>query len=244
MAGVLYVVSTPIGHAEDITLRALRVLKAVAVVAAEDPQRTKALLDRHAIETPITSYHNENKETKAEILIDYLQDGRCVALVADAGTPVIADPGRYLIERALAARISVSPVPGPSAVLAAVTVSGLSGDSFLFAGMLPRSPRAVRRFLRPLSGETRSLVFLTESPFRPRMTLARLLEVLGDRHVILAKDLTTDQEECLRGPPSRLLATVGAGPWGGAVTIVVEGAGKGRNAGPTRKVKRRSVSGS
>lgn len=244
MSGILYVVSTPIGHAEDITLRALRVLNTVAVVAAEDPQQTKALLEQHAIDSPITSYHNDNKETKAEILIQYLKEGRTVALVADAGTPVIADPGRYLIARAIAARIPVSPVPGPSAVLAAVAVSGLSGDRFLFAGMLPKTPRAVRRFLLPFKAATCPLVFLTGSPWRPRALLVPLIEVLGDRHVIVAKDLTTGKEECLRGSASRLLETVGAPSWSGAVTIVIEGKGKERVGGARRKVRRRRASGS
>lgn len=244
MGGILYVVSTPIGHVDDLTLRAVRVFKNAAVVAAEDPQQTKVLFDHHAIETPITSYHNANKETKAAVLIAYLQAGHSVALVADAGTPVVADPGRYLVEQAIAAKIPVSPVPGPSAVLAAVAVSGLSGDSFIFAGMLPKGPQAARRFLLALKAEPRTLVLLVESPARLRRILALLKNVLGDRHMILAKALTTEKEECIRGTASHLLATVGQRQCTEAVTIVIEGREKTRTARAGRKIRRPGASGS
>lgn len=241
--GTLYVVSTPIGHPDDLTLRAVHLLRAAAVVAAEDPQQTRALFEHHAIEVPITSYHNDNKETKAEILLACLKDGKHVALVVDAGTPVVADPGRYLIEQAIAAGISVSPVPGPSAVLAALAVSGLSGDSFLFAGMLPRGPQAMRRFLSGLQAESRTIVLLAEPPSRPRAILALIKKVLGNRRVVLAKDLTTAREECLRGEAGRLLVTAAARQSAAALTIVVAGRTETRARRGRRRVRRRDASG-
>jgi 16S rRNA (cytidine1402-2'-O)-methyltransferase len=241
--GTLYVVSTPVGHLDDLTLRAVTLLREAAVVAAEDPQQARILFERHAIEASITSYHNDNKETKTEILLTYLKDGKNVALVVDAGTPVVADPGRYLIEQAIAAGIPVSPVPGHSAVLAALAVSGLSGDSFLFAGMLPRGPRAMERLLARLKTEPRTIVLLAEPPSRLRVILGSISKVLGNRRVVLAKDLTTASEECVRGEVDGLLATMDARESTNALTIVVAGRPETRRKPGRRRVRRRDASG-
>src|SRR5574341_18993 len=153
MAGILYIVGTPIGHPDDITLRAVRILKRVAIVAAEDPRCTQALFVRHAIHTPLTSYHNLNKEDKTPVLIRRLAEGQSVALVSDAGTPMISDPGAFLVTRALEAGIRVTPVPGPSAVLAALSASGLAGEAFVFLGSLPERAGPRRRLLLEMRGD-------------------------------------------------------------------------------------------
>ena len=145
MTGSLYIVSTPIGNPDDITLRALSTLKTVAAIAAEDPQCTQALLARHGITTPLTSYHNENMEEKIPVLIQRMKEGQSIALVSDAGTPAIVDPGARLIHEALKQNIPVVSVPGPSALLAALTASNLPGEAFVFIGPLPSQPAACRQ---------------------------------------------------------------------------------------------------
>lgn len=240
--GTLYVVSTPIGNVEDLTLRAVRVLGEVAVVAAEDPQQTQWLCERHGIHTPLTSYHNENKEEKTPVLLARLGEGDSVALVSDAGTPVIADPGRFLIRQAIAAAIPVTPVPGPSAVLAALSVSGLSGDRFLFQGTLPKTSLALHRLLRTLSQEPGTLVFLA-----PAEGLCKTLEVmrttLGDRDIAIAQDLTMAGETCIRGKLSGVARRLLETPACGAVTLVIEGhrgQARGKRRKPGRPTRRRA----
>ena len=222
MAGTLYIVSTPIGNPEDVTLRALRILREVAVVAAEDPQSTKPLLTRYAIETPVTSYHRLIQHEKAPVLIARLMEGESVALVSDAGTPVIADPGQYLIAQALAHGIRVVPVPGASALLAALSASGLPGESFLFLGSLPEPPRARRKALQDVESEPRTLI-LFESSDRIAVTLATIRATLGNRRIILARDLTKPTEEFVRGTVKEVLKTLGSLPSRGEVTVIVEG---------------------
>lgn len=240
--GTLYVVSTPIGNAEDLTLRAIRVLRDVAVIAAEDPQQTQSLCERHGIHTPLTSYHNENKEEKAAVLLARLGEGDSVALVSDAGTPVIADPGRFLIGGAIAAAISVTSVPGPSAVLAAVAVSGLSGDRVLFQGTLPRTSVALHRLLRALRKEPGTLVLLSPAGGLCK-TLQALRVTLGDRYVVVAHELTMAGETCIRGKISSVVGRLLQTPVRGAVTLVIEGhqgaAGLKRKQ-PARPRKRRA----
>ncbi|MEW6544153.1 MAG: 16S rRNA (cytidine(1402)-2'-O)-methyltransferase [Nitrospirota bacterium] len=245
MAGTLYLVSTPIGNVEDVTLRALRVLREAAIIAAEDPQQTRLLLDRYGIEASVTSYHNLNKETKAPVLIASLREGRSVALVSDAGTPLVADPGSFLVGLALDAGIRVVPIPGPSALLAALSASGLPCDAFLFHAAMPKSRSARRRLLRSLRGEPRTLV-LFESADRLRGTLEAVRALFGPRRLALAKDLTTPHETFLRGTAQDLLAQATDRPFTGEVTIVVEGKRPARKTKPARRarraVKRRSVS--
>jgi 16S rRNA (cytidine1402-2'-O)-methyltransferase len=221
MSGCLYIVSTPIGNLGDLTLRAIRVLKKAAVIAAEDPARMKPLLDHYAIETPLTSYHNENKEEKSPVLVKRILEGQPVALIVDAGTPAIADPGAFLLMQVIEAGIRVVPVPGPSAVLAALSVSGLPSNAFIFAGTLPERPGPQRRMLRALAREPRTLVFF-ESADRLRSSIEAIRELFGNRRLVLARDLTTSEERVWRGTAQELLDAP-IWPFDGEVTLVVEG---------------------
>jgi 16S rRNA (cytidine1402-2'-O)-methyltransferase len=196
--GVLYVVATPIGNLEDVTLRALRILGEVDLIAAEDTRRTRILLQRHGIDRPVTSYHDAVERERAPGLIEKLRQGQRIALVSDAGTPGIADPGYHLVRGAVAAGIPVVPIPGPSAVAAVVSVAGLPAERFVFEGFLPNRAAARRARLRELAGETRAMVFL-EAPTRLAACLADLEAVLGDRDVVVGRELTKLHEECLRG---------------------------------------------
>ena len=218
----LYIVSTPIGHLEDITLRALRMLKEVSVIAAEDTRHTQKLLNHFQIHTPLTSYHDHNKEEKTEILLQRLKEGRSVALVTDAGTPGISDPGYYLINRCIQAGIPVSPIPGPSAFLAALTVSGLPTDAFLFEGFLPKKRTARLKRLETLKEEPRTLIWY-ESPHRLIRTLNDLLAVFGDRRVVIARELTKMYEEIIRGRLSQVIAQMGNRSIRGEITLLIEG---------------------
>lgn len=223
MTGSLYIVSTPIGNPDDLTLRALSTLKAAAVVAAEDPQRTQALMARHGIATPLTSYQNDNKEEKIPVLLRRMQEGHSVALVADEGTPAIVDPGALLIREALRHGIPVISVPGPSAILAALAASGLPGDTFVFAGPLPSRPSALRTLLRSLSSERRTIVCF-ESPDRLPATLRAVRDTLGNRRIAVACNLTTSNEFWLRGTIDEILRTHTLSGIEGEITLVVEGA--------------------
>ena len=222
MAGSLYIVGTPIGNPDDLSLRALRILRDVAVIAAEDPQCTQALMARHGIATPLTSYQNDNKEEKIPVLIQRLQDGLSVALVSDAGTPAIVDPGALLIDEALRRGIPVVPVPGPSALLASLSASGLPGDSFVFAGALPARQAARRNVLRALRSEQRTIV-LFESPRRLPAALKALRAALGNRRIALACDLTTPRERFFRGTLDEIIRAHTTPPIEGELTLVVEG---------------------
>jgi 16S rRNA (cytidine1402-2'-O)-methyltransferase len=222
MAGSLYIVGTPIGNPDDLSLRAIRILQDVDVIAAEDPQRTQALLVRHGITTPLTSYQNDNKEEKIPVLIQRMREGRSVALVSDAGTPAIVDPGALLIREALRQNIPIAPIPGPSALLAALSVSGLPGDTFVFAGLLPARPAARRTFLRALRPEQRTIV-LFESPRRLPEALKALRDALGNRRIVLACDLTTPRERFVRGTLDEIIRARTTLPIEGELTLVVEG---------------------
>ena len=182
--GTLYIVATPIGNLEDITLRALRTLKEVNLIAAEDTRRTRILLNHYSIKTPLTSYYEYNKLIKGKKLIDRLETGENIALVSDAGTPGISDPGYHLIKLALQGSISVIPIPGVSAVITALSVSGLPTDSFVFQGFLPNKITARKKLIEKVAEEKRTLIFY-ESPNRLRATLQDLLEICGDREVVV-----------------------------------------------------------
>lgn len=202
-SGVLYVVATPIGNLEDVTLRALRVLAEVDLVAAEDTRRTRVLLDRHGIRKPLTSYHDAVERARAPELLAKLRDGKSIALVSDAGTPGIADPGYHLVRGAVAAGISVVPIPGPSALAALVSVAGIPAERFAFEGFLPSKTVARRARIRELAADTRALVFL-EAPTRLAACLGDLEEGLGDREAVVGRELTKLHEECLRGRLSEI----------------------------------------
>jgi 16S rRNA (cytidine1402-2'-O)-methyltransferase len=209
--GTLYIVSTPIGNLEDITLRAVRVLGAVSLIACEDTRHTRKLLDHLGIVTPATSYHEHNEASKAEDLVAKLQAGSDVALVSDAGTPLISDPGYRVVAAAVAAGIPVVPIPGPSAILGALAAAGLPTDSFRFGGFLPPKSAQRRKLLEDLATESATLVFY-EAPHRILDALEDVGAVLGLRQVALARELTKLHEEFLRGTASEVRAELAGRP--------------------------------
>jgi 16S rRNA (cytidine1402-2'-O)-methyltransferase len=221
MAGVLYIVATPIGNLEDITLRAVRVLKEVDVIAAEDTRHTQSLLKRYDIRTPLTSYHEHNERSKADHLVARLQRGENIALVSDAGTPVISDPGFRLVKEAVQANLSVVPIPGPSALAAVLSASGLPTDRFAFEGFLPAKKHDRREKLRCLREETRTLVFY-EAPHRLKESLYDIQDVLGARAMVLAREVTKLHEEFVRGTVPDVMARLPE-EIRGEVTLVVAG---------------------
>jgi 16S rRNA (cytidine1402-2'-O)-methyltransferase len=204
MAGTLFVVATPIGNLDDITLRALKILRDVKIIAAEDTRRTAHLLARHGIATPTTSLHEHNEAKKSASLIARLERGDHVALVSDAGTPTVSDPGGRLIREAIAAGIRVEPIPGASAVLAALSVAGLATDIFTFLGFPPTGSKARKLWFERLPSISGAAVFF-EAPHRIRTTLADLLKAVGDCQIVVARELTKIHEELVRGPISLAL---------------------------------------
>jgi 16S rRNA (cytidine1402-2'-O)-methyltransferase len=204
MPGRLYLVATPIGNLEDITLRALRTLKECDVVAAEDTRRTGQLLKHFDITKPLLSYFQFNEAKRSEEIIERLRRGEKVALVTDAGSPGISDPGERVVRAAVGAGFRVESVPGPSALVAALTASGLPTEEFHFIGFLPHKSGQRRRELERLQGIGGTLVFY-ESPYRVEKLLAELNEVFAGRQVVLARELTKKFEEYLRGTPAELL---------------------------------------
>lgn len=203
MPGTLYLVSTPIGNLEDITLRALRILKEVDLIAAEDTRRTRKLLAHYDVHTPLTSYFEHNKIVKGKYLQDLLLAGKNIALVTDAGTPGISDPGEVIIRDSVLAMIKVVPIPGPTALIASLTVSGLSTSRFFFHGFLPRKQGQKRKVLEELKEERSTLVFY-ESPYRVKETVKIMLEVFGPRQAVIVRELTKFYEEIKRGNLSEL----------------------------------------
>ena len=208
--GTLYIIATPIGNLEDITLRAMRILKEVDVIAAEDTRHTRKLLDRYEIDTSMTSYHDHNKEEKAPVLIDKLLDGKNIALVSDAGTPGISDPGYFLINLAINENIPVVPIPGATAAIAALSISGLPTDRFVFEGFLPSKQTARKKRLKKLEQEERTLIFY-EAPHRIMKTMQDILDVFGDRKAVITRELTKIHEETVRGPVSSVLKQLNKG---------------------------------
>src|SRR5688572_18497153 len=201
--GTLYLVATPIGNLEDITLRALRTLKECDVVAAEDTRRTGQLLKHFGISKPLVSYFQFNEAKRSEEILGRFQRGEKVALVTDAGSPGISDPGERVVKAAIAAGFRVEPVPGPSAVIAALTASGLPAETFHFVGFLPHKSGQRRKRLEQLGGVEGTLV-IYESPYRIEKLLEELAELLPERQVVLARELTKKFEEFLRGKPAEL----------------------------------------
>lgn len=225
--GTLYIVATPIGNLEDITLRAVRILREVDLIAAEDTRHSRKLLTHFGISKPLTSYFDHNKNVKGAQILAKLQDGLSVALISDAGTPCISDPGYQLVRDAVASGIRVVPIPGACASTAALSASGLPTDSFAFEGFLPSKAGKRRERLARLKGETRLLAF-HEAPNRVAATLADVLEMLGDREMVLARELTKVYEEFLRGKVSDVLLTVEErGIKGEVVLLIAPCPGKG-----------------
>ncbi len=216
---ILYVVATPIGNLEDISLRALRVLREVRLIAAEDTRKTKRLLNAYGIQTPMTSYHEHNKKTKLDYILNYLKESD-VALVSEAGMPGVSDPGYELIGAATRTGIPVVPVPGPSAVITALVVSGLPTDRFLYLGFLPRRAGARKQTLKSVAQESGTLLIL-EAPHRLQPTLNDLQLVLGDRQIAVCRELTKLHEEVFRGTISQAIARFTEPR--GEFTLVIEG---------------------
>lgn len=222
MPGTLYIVATPIGNLEDITLRAIRTLKDVDIIAAEDTRHTQTLLRHFTINTPLTSYHEHNERAKTAQLVARLECGESVALVSDAGTPAISDPGYRLVSEATRLGIRVVPIPGPSALIAALSASGLATDGFNFRGFLPARKRERRSKLQELRLERYSIVAY-ETPHRIKESLDDIREIFGDRRMVLAREITKIHEEFLRGRISEVIAEVGPREIRGEVTLIIEG---------------------
>jgi 16S rRNA (cytidine1402-2'-O)-methyltransferase len=223
--GTLYVVSTPIGNLEDITLRAVKILSAVDLIAAEDTRTTKVLLGRYNISKPMLSYFSHNERRRAPEILERLEAGASIALVSDAGTPGISDPAYVLITQALERGIPVVPIPGPAALMAALVVSGLRTDSFVFEGFLPIK-KGRKSKLEELSQEPRTIV-LYESPHRILKTLREIFEHFGDREVAVAREMTKKFEEVTRGKLSVVLDGLSKRQPRGEYVIVISGREKG-----------------
>lgn len=218
--GCLYLVATPIGNLEDISLRALRTLKEADLIACEDTRQTLKLLSHFEIRKPLESYHEHNEMTRAPELIVRMEAGARVALVSDAGTPVISDPGHRLVSLCLRHKIPVIPIPGPSAIVAALAACGLPTEEFTFLGFLPARPGERRRRLQQAASEPRSLV-LYEAPHRVHATLRDALDILGDRHAAVARELTKVHEEFLRGRIAELIRAFEEKEPHGEITLVI-----------------------
>lgn len=223
-AGTLYLVATPIGNLEDMTMRAIRILKEVNLIAAEDTRQSRKLLTHFDIHTRLVSYHEHNKNASGPELIRLLAEGQSIALVSDAGLPAISDPGADLVAEATEQGITVVPVPGANAALSALIMSGLPTDRFLFTGFPPREKKSLGKWLKELSGQAATLI-MYESPHRLTKTLDAMLEHLGDRRAAVIRELTKRHEEAVRGTLSECLNWFNQNDPLGEFCIVVEGAG-------------------
>ncbi len=219
-SGRLYLVATPIGNLEDITVRALRILGEADLIACEDTRHTAKLLNHYGIHKPTLSYHQHNEASRAEELLKRLEQGAQIILLSDAGTPVISDPGQRLVSLCAERQIPVIPIPGPSAVIAALAASGLPTEEFLFVGFLPSRPTARRKALQTLAKETRTLA-LYEAPHRLVDTLSDVLECLGRRQAVIAREMTKIHEEFLRGDLAELIVRVRQQPVRGEITLLI-----------------------
>jgi len=221
-SGTLYLVATPIGNLEDITLRALRTLKECDVIAAEDTRHTAQLLNHFQISRPLLSYFQFNEAKRSEQIVERLRRGEKVALVTDAGSPGISDPGERVVKSVIAAGLRVEPVPGPSALVAALTASGLGTEEFHFVGFLPHKSGQRRAALENLKTVPGTIV-LYESPYRVARLLGELKELFADRRLVLARELTKKFEEFLRGTPAEILAQIGNRAIKGEFVVLMEG---------------------
>jgi len=205
--GILYLVATPIGNLEDISFRAIRILAEVALIAAEDTRRTAKLLYRYEIDTPTLSVHKHNERQRTPSILLRLEGGESVALVTDAGTPLLSDPGAYLVKSALARGLRVESIPGASAILSALVASGLAGSQFTFVGFPPSRSNSRKRWLQTLKGEPRPLIFF-EAPHRIEKCLTDMAEILGDRQIAVCREMTKAHEELVVGPISVVIGSV------------------------------------
>jgi 16S rRNA (cytidine1402-2'-O)-methyltransferase len=218
--GCLYLVGTPIGNLEDITLRGLRILQEVDQIACEDTRHTSKLLNHYKIEKPLISYHEHNEMTRAPELVVALEQGAKIALVSDAGMPLVSDPGHRLVAMCLRHHVPVVPIPGPSALLAALSASGLPNEEFLFVGFLPSRSGERKRALERLRIEDRTIIFY-EAPHRVEECVADAREILGDRPACLAREVTKLHEEFRRGKLSELLRSLEERPARGEITLLI-----------------------
>ncbi len=222
MPGILYIVATPIGNLEDVTLRALRVLKEVDLIAAEDTRHTRHLLTHYGIKTPLTSYHEHNEREKASSLVERIKNGANVALVADAGTPAIADPGFRLVVAAIHAGIQIVPLPGACALATVLSASGLPTDRFQFEGFLPAKKSQRQAKLQALSEVVATMIFY-EAPHRLGETLSDLQQILGARQIAVAREVSKVHEEFVRGTVAEVIGQLADREVKGEITIVVHG---------------------
>jgi 16S rRNA (cytidine1402-2'-O)-methyltransferase len=218
--GCLYIVGTPIGNLEDITLRALRILKEVDLIACEDTRHTQKLLNHYNIAKTLVSYHEHNEMTRSPELLIQLEQGAKIALVSDAGMPLVSDPGYRLVTLCVRHKILVIPIPGPSAMLAALAAAGLPSEEFLFIGFLPQRTGERRRALEHLRIEDRTMIFY-EAPHRVAESIADAQEILGDRPACIAREVTKLHEEFLRGRLSQLAESLAERPARGEITLVI-----------------------
>lgn len=222
--GILYIVATPIGNLSDISERAVKTLREVDLILAEDTRVTGRLLAHCDVKTRQASFHDHNEKKKTPEVLEILLRGRSVALVSDAGTPLISDPGYMLVRKAVEKEIDIVAVPGPSSVLAALVCSGFPSDKFCFEGYPPRTGGKLRRFFKALEGERRTIIFF-ESPHRIVKSLAMLIETLGDREIFIGRELTKKFEEKLRGNASELRAVLEGKKIKGEVVVIMRGHG-------------------
>lgn len=220
--GNLYIISTPIGNLEDITLRALRILKEVDFIAAEDTRHSAKLLNHYGISKPLISYWSEKEKVRSDEIIEKLKSGMSVALISDSGTPGISDPGAVLIKKAIEEDLNIIPVPGPSAVIAALSASGISAEEFTFIGFLPPKESHRQKRLKELSLEMRTLIFY-EAPHRIFETLADMEEILGPRNAALVKEISKIHEEIIRGSFTDIVDALENRTIAGEYVIIVEG---------------------
>ncbi len=237
MSGVLYVVATPIGNLEDITQRALRILRSVDLIAAEDTRHSRKLLEHFGIGTKMTSYHDHSERAKAPRLVERLQSGIDVALICDAGTPGIADPGFRLVGAAIEAGVKVVPIPGASAVTACLSVAGLPTDRFVFEGFVPTRAVARRKFYQALAEESRTIVCY-EAGRRLVASLGDLAGAMGSREVVVGREVSKLYEDFTRGPVGEVCEELATAPVRGEVTLLIAGAAADRRADP-EEVRRR-----
>lgn len=221
-SGILYLVATPIGNLGDITFRAVEILRAVDFVICEDSRRSGLLLKHLEIKKPLKTFHEHTGESKKNSILEELKEGRNAALITDAGTPLISDPGFDLVRDAIAAGIEIQSIPGPTAFVSALIVSALPSHAFTFLGYLPQKEKGRRDALSAVAGEERTLIFY-ESPYRVQKTLKDILEVLGDRNVSVSREMTKKFEETIRGTLSEVLGQISQKKILGEWVIVVQG---------------------